>query len=83
MCYFFFIIDEFCFLINLGNSRALYSFDSGKKFFQVSRDHLPNDPIEKNRIEKAGGKIYREDKTDINGDIININETKFPLTVRK
>ena len=59
------------------------NFDSGKKFFQVTRDHLPNDPIEKNRIEKAGGKIYREDKTDINGDIININENKFPITVRR
>ena len=77
------IIDEFCFLINLGNSRALYSFDSGKKFFQVTRDHLPNDPIEKSRIEKAGGKIYSEDKIDIKEDFININETKFPLTVRK
>ena len=51
------IMNEFCFVTNLGNSRALYSFDSGKKFFQVTRDHLPNDPIEKNRIEKAGGKI--------------------------
>ena len=53
------IINDSCYIANLGDSRALYSFDSGKKFFQLSRDHKPNDPIEKRRIYKAGGNIYK------------------------
>ena len=53
------IINDSCYIANLGDSRALYSFDDGKKFFQLSRDHKPNDPIEKKRIYKAGGKIYK------------------------
>lgn len=53
------IINDSCYIVNLGDSRALYSFDNGKKFFQLSRDHKPNDPIEKKRIYKAGGNIYK------------------------
>ena len=53
------IIDDMCYAINLGDSRALYSCDSGKLFYQISRDHKPNDPIEKKRIYKAGGNIYK------------------------
>ena len=53
------IINDSCYIVNLGDSRALYSFEDGKKFFQLSRDHKPNDPIEKKRIYKAGGKIYK------------------------
>ena len=49
------ILNDSCYIANLGDSRALYSFDDGKKFFQLSRDHKPNDPIEKKRIYKAGG----------------------------
>ena len=76
------IIDEFCFVINVGDSRALYSFDSGKQFIQVTRDHKPNDPIERERIEKAGGKIYKEDKVKINGQIVTIDEKKLPPGVK-
>ncbi len=53
------IINDSCYIANLGDSRALYSFDTGKKYFQLSRDHKPNDPIEKKRIYKAGGNIYK------------------------
>ena len=53
------IINDSCYIINLGDSRALYSFDDGQKFFQLSRDHKPNDPVEKRRIYKEGGSIYK------------------------
>ena len=53
------IINDNCYIANLGDSRALYSFEDGKKYIQLSRDHKPNDPIEKKRIYKAGGNIYR------------------------
>ena len=72
-------MDEFCFITNLGHSRALYSFDSGNKLFQVTRDHKPNDPIEKERIEKAGGKIYKVDTLKIEGVMVKIDEKNFHL----
>ena len=53
------IINDNCYIINLGDSRALYSYNSGNKFYQLSRDHKPNDPLEKSRIYKAGGSIYK------------------------
>ena len=53
------IINDNCYIANLGDSRALYSCNSGNNFYQLSRDHKPNDPIEKNRIYKAGGSIYK------------------------
>ena len=61
-------LDEWCFIINLGDSRALYSHDSGNKLFQITRDHKPNDPLERERVEKAGGQIYKDDIVNINGE---------------
>ena len=53
------IINDNCYTVNLGDSRALYSYNTGNKFYQLSRDHKPNDPLEKTRIYKAGGSIYK------------------------
>ena len=53
------IINDNCYIVNLGDSRALYSCNSGNNFYQLSRDHKPNDNIERNRIYKAGGSIYK------------------------
>ena len=60
------IMDEWCFIINLGDSRGLYSFDSGNKLFQITRDQKPNDPIEKSRIYLAGGSIYQTKPNSLN-----------------
>ena len=75
------ILDEWCFIINLGDSRALYSFDSGQSLMQVTRDHKPNDPIEKERIEKAGGSVYKVNNVKINGKIVQIDEKDLPKGV--
>jgi serine/threonine protein phosphatase PrpC len=75
------ILDEWCFIINLGDSRALYSFDSGQSLMQVTRDHKPNDPIEKERIEKAGGSVYKDNNFKINGKIVQIDEKDLPKGV--
>ena len=72
------IMDEWCFIINLGDSRGLYSFDSGNKLFQITRDQKPNDPIEKERIEKAGGSIYKDDVVTLNGEKVRMTEEKLP-----
>ena len=71
------IIDNLLFSINLGDSRALYSYDSGKYLLQITRDHKPNDEVEKNRIEKAGGSVYYANKIVRNGKEIELKEENF------
>ena len=53
------IINETCYIVNLDDSRALYSYGSGNQFFQLSRDYKPNKKIEKDRIYKAVGSIFK------------------------
>ena len=71
------IINNTCYAINLGDSRALYSRDSGKAFYQITRDHKPNDEKEKKRIEKMGGKVYYANKTTVNGVEVTLKEEQF------
>ena len=71
------IVNDILYSINLGDSRALYSKDSGNEFYQITRDHKPNDPIEQARIEKAGGKVYYANKTVINGKEVTLREEQF------
>ena len=71
------IINDFLFSINLGDSRALYSYDTGKYIYQITRDHKPNDEIEKRRIEKAGGKVFYANTINRNGKEIELKEEHF------
>ena len=71
------IIDNLLFSINLGDSRALYSYDSGKFLLQITRDHKPNDPVEKSRIEKAGGSVYYANKIIKDGKEIELKEENY------
>ena len=71
------IINDILYSINLGDSRALYSYDSGKCLLQITRDHKPNDEIEKKRIEKAGGKVYYANTITRNGKEIELKEEDF------
>ena len=80
------IISDLCFISYLGDSRGIYSFDSGNQLFQVTRDHKPNDKTERTRIEKAGGKIYKDTRLKIDGLKVKVNEkdapgVKFPYRV--
>ena len=80
------IINEWCYISYLGDSRGLYSYDSGSQIFQITRDHKPDDSIERIRIEKAGGKIYKDTRLKVNGLKIKVNEKdapgiKFPFRV--
>ena len=72
------IINDICYTINLGDSRALYSYDKGTKFYQLSRDHKPNDNIEKERIYKAGGSIF---KTNIDQYGLGIKESELGFKI--
>lgn len=71
------IINDILYAINLGDSRALYSRDSGKEYYQITRDHKPNDEKEKSRIEKMGGKVYYANKTIINGVEVTLKEENY------
>ena len=71
------IINDVLFAINLGDSRALYSYDTGKYLYQITRDHKPNDEIEKKRIENAGGKVFYANFTIVNGQKVVLKEEQF------
>ena len=71
------IINNILYAINLGDSRALYSRDGGKEFYQITRDHKPNDPKEKARIEKAGGQVYYANRVNVNGKEVILKEEQF------
>ena len=72
------IIDEWCYLSYLGDSRALYSYGGGSQLFQASRDHKPEDIKERVRIEKAGGRIYKDTRLKVNGIKVKVNEKQAP-----
>ena len=44
------IIDEMIYVINVGDSRAFMSIDGGAQIGVLSRDHKPEDELEKIRI---------------------------------
>jgi serine/threonine protein phosphatase PrpC len=67
------ILDDYCYIANLGDSRGLISENGGKKVFLLSKDHKPNDPDEKKRIYSAGGYIYQGINQNPNGSFNNIN----------
>ena len=68
------ILNDMCYIANLGDSRALYSCNDGRKFLQLSRDHKPNDPLEKIRIYKAGGSISKTLNNTPHANIIKEKE---------
>ena len=53
------IIDHLIYIANVGDSRCLGSFKNGKIQKDITLDHKPNTPYEKERILKNGGKIYQ------------------------
>ena len=68
------IINDIIYAINLGDSRALYSSNGGKEFYQITRDHKPNDVKEKTRIEKNGGKVRYANFRIVNGVEVTYTE---------
>jgi protein phosphatase 2C family protein 2/3 len=52
-------VDDICYVVNLGDSRAMMSADLGNKIWMCSRDHKPTDDVETERITKHGGSVYQ------------------------
>jgi serine/threonine protein phosphatase PrpC len=54
---------------NLGDCRAVIVYNDGS-FKQVTTDHKPDDLIEKKRLKKMGGKIYKDSEGTVRiGDL--------------
>ena len=58
------IINDDVYIGNVGDSRCIGSFNNGKIQRDITRDHKPNAPYEKERIISNGGQIYQT-KTNI------------------
>ena len=52
------IVEDMCYVANVGDSRAVLSGEEGTRVFALSRDHKPLDEFEERRVLEAGGKIY-------------------------
>ena len=53
------LIYNTVYIANVGDSRCIGSFQCGKLQKDITLDHKPNTPYEKERIIKNGGKIYQ------------------------
>jgi protein phosphatase 2C family protein 2/3 len=53
------IVDNMCYIANLGDSRAIMSLNKGKELKMLTNDHKPSEQDEVTRIIKAGGKVYQ------------------------
>jgi len=53
------LVDDKAYIGNVGDSRAIVSELSGKMSVNLSKDHKPEEAREKERIERAGGKVMK------------------------
>ena len=51
--------NEDLYVINVGDSRAIMSYDGGNFCCNLSLDHKPNDDQEQKRILANGGRVYQ------------------------
>jgi len=49
------IVDQKCYIANVGDSRAMIYSSKNKKITNLTHDHKPNSSIEKKRIIENGG----------------------------
>ncbi|CAD8178547.1 unnamed protein product [Paramecium octaurelia] len=59
------IVGDYCYVANVGDCRAILSSDKGKKYFDLSIDHKPQN--ESARIQQGGGQIYQTSITNDKG----------------
>ena len=53
------VINDIAHVVNVGDSRCIMSMDAGSQTAVLSRDHKPDCELERQRIQAAGGKVYR------------------------
>ncbi len=74
------LVEDMCYVANVGDSRAVLSSDGGHKVLHLTLDHRPSEESEQKRIIEYGGKIYQTQTmakipTTING--IQIAKNQF------
>ena len=52
------IVNNNVYIGNVGDSRYICSFNKGKIHRDITRDHKPNTPYEKDRIKSNGSQKY-------------------------
>ena len=72
------IVNNDVYIGNVGDSRCIGSFNKGRIHRDITRDHKPNTPYEKERIMSNGGQIYQT-KTNIKIEENFILRTKILL----
>lgn len=60
------IVDDTCFVGNVGDSRAVLSKNQGKEVIAATRDHKPCDENESKRIYSNGGRVYQTQTSAVN-----------------
>jgi protein phosphatase 2C family protein 2/3 len=60
------LIGEKCYVANTGDSRAVVSSHRGKKVARITKDHKPDDPVERERVIQAGGSVVTHNYPVIN-----------------
>ena len=78
-CLFLLIINNIGYIVNVGDSRCLISYNNGKIKKAVTRDHKPNYSYEKERIIENGGIIYQSQNKINIGDKNKILKGKILL----
>lgn len=53
------IVNDICYIANVGDSRALLCNEKGNTVIPLSLDHKPGSDSERKRIMEAGGQIYQ------------------------
>ena len=72
------LVNNDVYIGNVGDSRCIGSFSNGKIQRDITRDHKPNAPFEKERIIANGGQIYQT-KTSIKIEENSILKDKILL----
>jgi len=75
------IIEDLCYVANIGDSRAIISSKFGKKVEALTTDHKPNLESENKRIVENGGKVYQTQTTakNLNLPFLNSNSNQILL----
>jgi serine/threonine protein phosphatase PrpC len=68
------IVQEICYVANVGDSRAVLSCEGGQKVYPLSLDHKPGEDCETERIRAAGGQIYYR---TTKGEVMQYDENKI------
>lgn len=53
------IVEDMCYIANVGDSRAVLSLNGGKTVEALTNDHKPGEEGENRRIVENGGKVYQ------------------------